>query len=124
MICRKKQKRESEMKKRVLSIFICAVMVLVMIPFVSNAENGPCTEQRVSPWGEKYYPGQLGFFGEFFVSEEPPKSYHIFSEAEVLNEMPGAFYDLETNTLFIKDVDASDLALSISAMGDDFKLVV
>ncbi len=112
--------------KKIISLVLAAVMLLSMGCVTAFADGAKTTS---GPW-EEFSP-MFGGASLTFASNDGTESKRILSydykskELKLDNDaMPGATYDKSTNTLTIRDLDASDYALSAWFMGDDFKLRV
>ena len=101
------------MKKAFKIIAILTFLTLLSIQGLTFAANGPMPDDGI--WDVAY----LVFYS--VDGSVPPKA--VYTESNVVNEMPGASYNKDTNTLTINNLD-TNLALEANAMGDDFTINV
>ena len=102
------------MQKKILSLILCVVMVIGILPVYAFAEVGP------GPIGE-YSPiisiGTIddGFdcIGTVYLCDT------VYNDA-----VPGVTYDISTNTLTLDNYRNEKACFEIKSMGDDFKIEV
>lgn len=113
------------MKKRILSIVLSLSLVLSLFTMTAFAENSPSPESY-DGWYLAY-----AVFYEFddegncvLDSEGYAKSYVVYAQNQVKNELENAVYDKATNTLTLNNFDGTHYALETNMMGDDFTIEV
>ncbi len=102
------------MKKKILAILLCAVMVMGILPVYAFAENGP------SPIGEYSPYICIGTIDDGFDCIGMIYQY----DTAYNDAVPGVTYDISTNTLTLDNYRNEKACFEIVAMGDDFKLEV
>lgn len=111
--------------KKILSIVLSLCLVLSLVPMTVYAQNGPAT----TSYGD-YYLAYAVFYEldeegyAVLDSEGYTKSYVVYSQNQVKNELENAVYDKETNTLTLNNFDGENYALETNMMGDDFTIEV
>lgn len=114
--------------KKFLSIILAAILIFsVMSPLTVFAENGP---YPFDPESENLNIKELSTIMFMYLGED--ENIDILDSIAVLypkidgytppETYKGASYDLETNTLTLNNVKAKYAGLTLSAMGDDFKI--
>lgn len=114
--------------KKVLSLILAVVFVIsVMAPITVFAENGPFP---FDPENEDLFLENFSSIMFMYMGED--EEIDLLDSIAVLypqidgytpsSTYKGASYDLETNTLTLKNVVSKYSVLMLSAMGDDFKI--
>ena len=99
--------------KKVLGM-LTIIMVLVLMPKFLNAGNGPSTEQN-----QLCFESYIRFYNS--NGNITQMYYYIFGCNNVLNQLNGATYDRETNTLTLNNLN-NEYWLELKMMGEDFKI--
>ncbi len=107
--------------KKILSLFLAVLLAFsVMAPITVFAENGP---YPVDPESEEINLDEFSALG--LMDAETFDIGILYPQTDdypLPDIFSGASYDLETNTLTLKNVKAKNAMLSASEMGDDFKI--
>ncbi len=114
--------------KKFLSLILAVLLVFsVMAPITAFAENGP---YPFDPESENLNIKELSAITFMYLGED--ENIDILDAIAILypqidgytppETYKGASYNLETNTLTLKNVKAKYAGLTLSAMGDDFKI--
>ena len=111
--------------RKFLSFLLALGLLFGLIPLAVNAENGPMDPEKYG-WSMSYINFvELDEEGKSVLDENDESVIRsAFQLGKVLNEQPGAVYDLATNTLTLTDFDGAQIGLGVNAMGDDFKLEI
>ncbi|MEE3427795.1 MAG: Ig-like domain-containing protein [Ruminococcus sp.] len=101
--------------KKSISIILAVLMLLSIFSVTAMAKNGPNPDKdEFELYNAKIY---------LYNVLEDGGDIAIYSDNEVhKNAIEGAVYDRETNTLTLKDFNHPEFSLSLTDMGDDFKL--
>ena len=94
--------------KKLLTSIIILIMFALLIGINSYAQNGPI-QGKSDIWFEEY--------------ENYNNIKRVYVDNSVYNEMSGATYDKNSNTLVLNNVK-TEMALKTYAMGDNFKIKV
>lgn len=114
--------------KKLLSMILAVLLIFsVMAPVTVFAENGP---YPFDPESEELNIEEMSMISFMYMGED--ENVNLLDAMAVLypqtDALPvpamykGASYDLETNTLTLKNVKAKYSFLTLLAMGDDFKI--
>ena len=143
----------SKMLKKVLSVSLCAALLTgtaAIGSFSVSAANGPMPpfeKVEVFDDGEETYHVSGGEIAFNPLSEQgyykwnydwfSPVVNYLYTDGEAYNSeeavsydgttyggVKGAYYDVATNTLYLRKVDQPLMGLNITAMGKDFKISV
>ena len=97
--------------KKIIAIIIAVLLVLSVAPITAFAENGPAVQSFA--------------FINFYNNNSEEDHYTVFGAGEAHNDaIEGATYDINTNTLTLKDFNHPELSMSTNMMGDDFTVVI
>ena len=116
--------------KKILSILLSVLMIISVCATAALAGNGPSPAWMPGEEGEgDYYFAYVCFLeykdnGQMVWEGGMPVVRRVFSNNTVLNDVPGAVYDRETNTLTLTDFNQPNYQLETNMMGDDFKIKV
>ena len=117
------------MKKKILSMLIAIVTAISMLSTSVYAANGPMGEITIGD--ESYFWAYIVFFevdetGQIIRDDEGNivNGKNIFSQDTVQNQLEGAVYDRDSNTLTITNLSAANMIMETNVMGDDFTLKV
>lgn len=110
--------------KRFFAVILSFVLIMTTLTLGSAAKNGPMDPADYDGFSMSYISFiPLDDEGNSILNEEGFASVrYAFNMSKVLNEQPGAVYDLATNTLTLTDFAGDNIGLGVNAMGDDFKL--
>ncbi|MBR0541262.1 MAG: leucine-rich repeat protein [Clostridia bacterium] len=102
------------MKKKIIALLMCVVMVIGILPVYAFAEDGP------GPIGEYTPYIFIGTIDDGFDCIGTVYQYNtVYNDA-----VPGVTYDPSTNTLTLDNYRNEKACFEIVAMGDDFKIEV
>lgn len=108
--------------KKLLSILLAVLLVFsAMAPITVFAENGPHPYNPDSSDADNEEFSYLTFI-DFDTSDMYVLYPSSLSPDQTSSAFSGASYDLETNTLTLKNVKSKTSVLSVADMGDDFKI--
>ena len=116
------------MKKKILSMFVALITTISLVSTSVYAANGPMGE--FSYGDETYYLAYINFLetdenGQVIIDEDfNAVGKTVFSNNTVQNELAGAGYNRNTNTLTITNLSADNMIMETNVMGDDFTLNV
>lgn len=116
------------MKKKILSMFVALITTISLLSASVYAANGPMGE--ISYGDETYYFAYINFLetdenGQVIRDDDfNAVGKTVFSNNTVQNELAGAVYNRNTNTLTITNLSADNMILETNVMGDDFTLNV
>lgn len=112
--------------KKILSAVVACGMLLSSTALTAMAENGPMNEP-ISVDGDDCY---LAYVSAWEMISDGngnthSKDYVFFADNTAYSDVyDGISYDIDSNTLFLKNASADGLAFSANVMGDDFKINV
>ena len=106
--------------KRIIALCIAAAILLSLCTVTAFAKNGPMEGEGFGMGGgARIGFSQLDESNTLYVVIDKGNGIEIDNSA-----FPGASYDKASNTLTLKDADASNYSMFIWYMGDDFTIAV
>ena len=112
--------------KRIISLLLVAALLLTMGCFTAFADGAQPTSGPWTGFNMMFGGARLGFSSFTSITNKYVLNYD-YGTQELMGDneaMPGATYDKASNTLTIKDLNASDYSMFVWFMGDDFKLKI
>jgi len=114
--------------KKTLAIILSVIMVLSLLPVTAFAENGPKPYNEDDDYTAYVVAYEMDSDGEVAYDDdgEIVAYYNLYDADEdyEIDELDGAYYDLESNTLYLDNIYYPELCIETNGMGDDFTVNV
>ncbi len=110
--------------KRVISLLLTVVMLMTVCSVTAFAKGAEPTTGPAKDKASVIGGARINFNDHTIPGGKNVMKYDTVSEQLVIDNeaVPGAAYDLESNTLTLRDFDSPDSLLTLWSVGDDFKL--